>query len=141
MVRASPRLARYQALRSIYAIVPSFVKHEKLRDALSFHTLLICGNPMTTSAIYALFHKIERDGGVWCAHGGTNKLVSGMVAQFERIGGVLRLGDPVEEILTLGDRTTGLRTRAGWSDKFDANASNAELTQRLPALLSTTPPG
>src|SRR3546814_20095692 len=113
MVRASPRLARYQAWRSIYSIVPSFVKHEKLREALSFHTLLIGGNPMTTSAIYALFHKIERDGGVWCAHGGKNKLVPGMVAHFERIGGVLRLGDHVAEILTTGDRTTGIRNRAG----------------------------
>src|SRR3546814_7886466 len=37
MVRASPRLARYQAWRSIYSIVSSFVKHEKLREALSFH--------------------------------------------------------------------------------------------------------
>ncbi|HEY9580660.1 MAG TPA: phytoene desaturase [Rhizorhapis sp.] len=138
MVRASPRLARYQAWRSIYSIVSSFVKHEKLREALSFHTLLIGGNPMTTSAIYALFHKIERDGGVWCAHGGTNKLVSGMVAQFERIGGVLRLGDPVEEILTLGDRTTGLRTRAGWSDKFDAIASNADIMHSYRDLLSHT---
>src|SRR3546814_4366151 len=93
---------------------------------------------MTTSAIYALFHKIARDGGVWCAHGGTNKLVSGMVAQFERIGGVLRLGDPVEEILTLGDRTTGLRTRAGWSDKFDAIASNADIMHSYRDLLSHT---
>src|SRR3546814_1714668 len=91
---------------------------------------------MTTSAIYALFHKIARDGGVWCAHGGTNKLVSGMVAQFERIGGVLRLGDPVEEILTLGDRTTGLRTRAGWSDKLDAIARNADSMHRYRDLLS-----
>src|SRR3546814_14915649 len=87
---------------------------------------------MTTCAIYALFHKIERDGGVWCAHGGTNKLVSGMVAQFERIGGVLRLGDPVEEIQTLGDRTAGLRTRAGWRDKFDAIGSNADFRHSYP---------
>jgi hypothetical protein len=27
-----------------------------------------------------LIHKLERDGGVWFAEGGTNKLVAGMVA-------------------------------------------------------------
>ena len=67
MVRAAPQLARYQAWRSVYSIVSGFVRNEKLRQALSFHTLLVGGNPMTTSSIYALIHKLERDGGVWFA--------------------------------------------------------------------------
>ena len=33
---------------------------------------------MTTIAIYALIHKLERDGGVWFAKGGTNRLVAAM---------------------------------------------------------------
>ena len=70
MAKAAPELARYQAWRSVYSMVASFVKNEKLRQALSFHTLLVGGNPMTTSAIYALIHKLERDGGVWFAKGG-----------------------------------------------------------------------
>src|SRR3546814_9339066 len=41
-------------------------------------------------------------------------------------------------ILTLGDRTTGLRTRAGWSDKFDAIASNADIMHSYRDLLSHT---
>ena len=69
MIKAAPALAKYQAWRSVYSIVSSFVKNEKLREALSFHTLLVGGNPMTTSAIYALIHKLERDGGVWFAQG------------------------------------------------------------------------
>ncbi len=64
MLSAAPALARYQAWRSVYSIVSKFVRNEKLREALSFHTLLVGGNPMTTSAIYALIHKLERDGGV-----------------------------------------------------------------------------
>ena len=69
MVKAAPALMKYQAWRSVYSIVSSFVKNEKLRQALSFHTLLVGGNPMTTSAIYALIHKLEKDGGVWFAQG------------------------------------------------------------------------
>ena len=75
-------------------MVSSFVKDEHLRQALSFHTLLVGGNPMTTSAIYALIHKLEKDGGVWFPRGGTHALVRAMVAQFERVGGVVRLGRP-----------------------------------------------
>jgi phytoene desaturase len=108
-------------------MVSSFVKSEKLREALSFHTLLVGGNPMTTSAIYALIHKLERDGGVWFAKGGTSRLIAGMVRHFERLGGVVRLGDPVTEIETLGDRVTGVATRSGWRGNFDAIASNADI--------------
>jgi len=50
MLRAAPALAKYQAWRSVYSIVSSYVKDERLRQALSFHTLLVGGNPMTTSA-------------------------------------------------------------------------------------------
>ena len=65
MLRAAPSLAKHQAWRSVYSVVARYVRNEKLRQALSFHTLLIGGNPFTTSAIYALIHKLERDGGVW----------------------------------------------------------------------------
>ena len=138
MVKAAPDLARYQAWRSVYSMVSSFVKNEKLRQALSFHTLLVGGNPMTTSAIYALIHKLERDGGVWCAMGGTNRLVAGMARLFERLGGVLKLGDPVAEIETLGERATAVVTRSGERFEADAVASNADLIHSYRDLLKTS---
>jgi len=124
MIRAAPALAKYQAWRSVYSIVSSYVKDERLRQAFSFHTLLVGGNPMKTSAIYALIHKLEKDGGVWFARGGTNALIAGMVRHFERLGGVLRLADPVTEITTSGDRVTGVVTQSGWSATADAVATN-----------------
>jgi phytoene desaturase len=135
MLKAAPALARYQAWRSVYSAVSGFVRNEKLRQALSFHTLLVGGNPMTTSAIYALIHKLERDGGVWFAKGGTNRLIAGMVRQFERIGGTVRLGDPVVEIETAGDRVIGLRTASGWGTDADAVASNSDIVHSYRDLL------
>lgn len=129
MLRAAPQLARYQAWRSVYSMVSRFVRNDKLRQALSFHTLLVGGNPMTTSAIYALIHKLERDGGVWFAKGGTNQLVAGMVRHLERLGGSVRLADPVDGIATEGGRATVVRTRSGWSQRFDAVASNADVVR------------
>jgi phytoene desaturase len=135
MLKAAPALARYQAWRSVYSVVSGFVHNEKLREALSFHTLLVGGNPMTTSAIYALIHKLERDGGVWFAKGGTNRLVAGMVRQFERIGGTVRLGDPVAEIETSGECVAGVRTASGWRAEADAVASNADIVHSYRDLL------
>jgi phytoene desaturase len=136
MLKAAPKLARYQAWRSVYSIVSSFVKSEKLREALSFHTLLVGGNPMNTSAIYALIHKLEKDGGVWFAKGGTNRLVTGMVRQFERLGGTLRLADPVAEIETMDERATAVRTQSGWRMQADAVATNADIMHSYRDLLS-----
>lgn len=129
MLSAAPQLARYQAWRSVYSVVSSFVRNEKLRQALSFHSLLVGGNPMSTSAIYALIHKLEREGGVWFAKGGTNQLVQGMVRHFERLGGTVLVADPVAEIATEGDAATRVRTCSGWTGDFDAVASNADVVR------------
>lgn len=138
MIKAAPSLMKYQAWRSVYSVVSSFVKSPKLREALSFHTLLVGGNPMTTSSIYALIHKLEKDGGVWFAMGGTNKLIEGLVTQFQRIGGVLRLNDPVASIDTLGDRATGVTTESGWHQDADAVASNADVMHSYRDLLKSS---
>lgn len=135
MIRAAPALMKYRAWRSVYSVVSSYVKDERLRQALSFHTLLVGGNPMTTSAIYALIHTIEKEGGVWYARGGTNALVAGMVRLFERLGGALRLGDPVAKIETAGDRVTGVTTRRGWRGAADMIACNGDLMHSYKDLL------
>jgi phytoene desaturase len=140
MIRAAPALMKYQAWRSVYSIVSSFVKSEKLRQALSFHTLLVGGNPMKTSAIYALIHKLERDGGVWFAMGGTSKLIDGMTRHFERLGGVIRTGDPVTRIETMGDRATGVTCASGWSEDADAVATNADVMHSYRDLLADSRP-
>jgi phytoene desaturase len=136
MIKAAPALAKYQAWRSVYSMVSKFVKNEKLREALSFHTLLVGGNPFTTSAIYALIHKLEKDGGVWFAMGGTSKLVEAMVTHFERLGGKLILNDPVEHIDTIGDRVRGVVTRSGVELRADAVACNGDIVHSYRDLLS-----
>ena len=141
MIKAAPALARYQAWRSVYSIVSSYVKDEHLRQALSFHTLLVGGNPMKTSAIYALIHKLERDGGVWFAMGGTNRLIAGMVTHFERLGGVVKLADPVISIETLGDKATGVTTASGWVGTADMVACNGDVMHVYKDLLKTSRSG
>ncbi|WP_430414132.1 phytoene desaturase [Parasphingorhabdus sp.] len=135
MIKAAPALMKFEAYRSVYAKVSGFVKNEKLREFLSFQSLLVGGNPMKTSAIYGLIHKLERLGGVWFAKGGTNMLVAAMVKHFERIGGVIRLDDPVTKIDTVGDRASGITCKSGWSENFDAVASNADVMHSYRDLL------
>lgn len=135
MVRATPGLMKHQAWRSIYATVARFVESEKLRQALSVQTLLLGGNPLTASGFYALAHKLEKDGGLWWARGGTNRLAAGMLRHFERLGGIVRLGDQVTAIETLGTRVTEVCTATGWRQGFDAVASNADIVHSYRDLL------
>jgi phytoene desaturase len=136
MVKAAPALMKNQAWRSVYSMVSHYIEDERIRQALSFHTLLVGGNPMTTSAIYALIHKLEKDGGVWWAKGGTNRLVAGMVTHFERLGGTVRLADPVVQVHTFGCRASEVETASGWKQRFDAVASNADVVHSYKSLLS-----
>ena len=127
MLKAAPALAKYQAWQSVYSKVASFVKDDRLRQAFSFHTLLVGGNPMKTSSIYALIHRLEKLGGVWFARGGTNALVSGMVALFERLGGKLLLGEKVIQITPSGQRVSGVVTHTGRVLNADMVCSNGDL--------------
>ncbi|WP_338447390.1 phytoene desaturase [Pelagerythrobacter marensis] len=141
MIRAAPALLQHQAWRSVYSMVARYIEDERLRQAFSFHTLLVGGNPMTTSAIYALIHKLEKDGGVWWARGGTNRLVAGMVRHFERLGGTVRLGDAAVQVHTIGNRATEVETASGWRETFDAVASNADIVHTYRDLLRGTKRG
>ncbi len=141
MMKAAPALAKKQAWRSVYSMVSSYVENEKLREALSFHTLLVGGNPMKTSSIYALIHKLEKDGGVWWARGGTNRLIAAMVTHFERIGGTIRVGDPVMQVHTLGNKASEVETQSGLKQRFDAVASNADIMHSYKDLLAGTKRG
>jgi phytoene desaturase len=136
MAKAAPALARHQGWRGLYSHVARHVLNEKLREALSFHTLAIGGNPLTTSAIQAPVHKLAKNG-VWWARGGTNRLVAGMVRHLERLGGTVRLNDPVIQIHTIGNRASEVEARSGWRERFDAVASNADPVHTYRDLLSS----
>ena len=64
MLAAAPQLMRLQAWHSVYSKVAGYVADDHLRQALSFHTLLVGGSPFAASSIYALIHALEREGGV-----------------------------------------------------------------------------
>jgi phytoene desaturase len=135
MVTAAPKLMRMEAWNSVYSIVSRFIKDEHLRQAFSFHTLLVGGSPFSVSSIYALIHALERQWGVWFPKGGTGALVQGMVRLFTDIGGTVRLSAPVDEILTKGMRATGVRLEDGTELKADLVASNGDIVHTYGKLL------
>ncbi|MEE4620121.1 phytoene desaturase [Pseudomonas alliivorans] len=141
MIQAGPQLARLQAWRSVYSKVSEFIEDEKLRQAFSFHSLLVGGNPFATSSIYTLIHALERQWGVWFPKGGTGALVQGLVKLFEDIGGRIELNAEVASIEVSGARATGVRLRDGRVLSADCVASNADVVHTYAELLAQYPRG
>ena len=130
MLRVAPDLMKLRADRSVYGAVSRFMKDEHLRQAFSFHPLLVGGNPYSTSAIYTLIHWIERQWGVFFPKGGTGALVNGLVRLFEKLGGELRLDSPVTgiELERVGKSTKHIvSTDRDARERFDLVVSNADI--------------
>ena len=142
MLKVAPDLAMIRADRSVYATVSKFVEDEHLRQALSFHSLLVGGNPYETSSIYTLIHYIERKWGVLFPRGGTGALVRALVRLFEEMGGEVRLSTPVRKIDVdgVGARTSHLvTTDARERERFDVVVSNADLHHTYSTLYADHP--
>ncbi len=137
MIRVAPQLIRLKAHRSVYKTIEKYVKDKELRQAFSFHSLLVGGNPFRTSSIYTLIHFLERKWGVFFPRGGTGALIKGLVRLFEDLGGKLRLSSEVEEILTKNGRVRGVRV-GGEDHEFDLVVSNADVVHSYTHLLKAS---
>jgi phytoene desaturase len=126
MVGVAPELVRLRSYRTVYGLVASYIRNEKLRTVLSFHPLLIGGNPFTATSVYALISALERRHGVHFAMGGTGALVAGLVDLTRQLGGSLRCGAEVAEILVSGARAAGVRLADGERIAADIVVSNAD---------------
>lgn len=135
MVKCSPQLLRLGAFRSVYATVSKYIKDEHLRQAFSFHSLLVGGNPYTTSSIYTLIHYLERNWGVYFPKGGTGALVQALVRYFQDLGGQITLQAEIDEILTEGNKVIGIRTRSGEVWDCDGVVSNGDVMHTYKDLL------
>jgi phytoene desaturase len=141
MLRVAPQLIRLRSHRSVYGVVSDYIKDPHLRQAFSFHSLLIGGNPFQVSSIYALIHALERQWGVRFPRGGTGALVRALVRLFQDLGGEVRLNCPVEEIRVRNGLATEVATADGGSVVVDAVASNADVVHTYARLLAGTDRG
>ncbi len=99
MIRVSPQLIKLEAYRSVYSKVASFIKDDRLRQAFSFSSLLIGGNPYRASSILHSDSSARAQmGGVF--QKGELMPCHGLVRLFEDLGGRIELDANVEDIIT-----------------------------------------
>jgi phytoene desaturase len=126
MVKVAPDLVRLESYRTVYGLVAKYVRDPRLRIVLSFHPLLVGGNPFATTSVYSLIAFLERQWGVHFAMGGTGTLVQGLVGLIEGQGGEVRCNARVQEIAVKDSAATGVVMADGSTIDADVVVSNAD---------------
>jgi len=127
MLRIVPAMMKLESHRTVHSLVSKYISHPKIRQVLSFHPLLVGGNPFTTTSIYTLIAFLERKWGVWYAMGGTGALVSGLSDLLSDLNVTQRYGTEVTEILVDGGTAAGVELNSGEEIPADVVVSNADV--------------
>jgi phytoene desaturase len=117
-----PRMTRLRAVLPLHRFVARHFSHPRVREAFSFHSLFIGGDPFRVPAIYAALVYLQVLDGGWYADGGLGSVVDAMARPLD-----VRCGDGVERIEHRGGRVTGVRLRSGERIGADVVVSNADV--------------
>ena len=109
MMRQLPALLKLKSYKSVYSLVSSYVKNEKLRRILSMHPLLVGGNPFTTTSIYGLILYLEKKWGIHYSMGGTGKIINGLEKLMTEQGIELIKGHEVTNIISSNNKIEGVK--------------------------------
>jgi len=139
MAAVAPQLIRLEAYRSVYSVVAKHIREPHLRQLFSFHSLLVGGNPFTTTSIYTLIHCLERKWGVFFPKGGTGQLVWALVKLFHELGGEIRFNAEIARIVTRDGAVAGVQSKTGEVENFDLAVSNADVVHTYARLLKDEP--
>ncbi len=139
MARIVPDMARLQSYRTVYGMVSKYIKDPYIRQVLSFHPLLVGGNPFTVTSIYVLISFLERKWGVHSVMGGTGALVKALVSLIEGQGSVIRYKSGVEQILVDNGRVCGVQLTSGEKIPAQVVVSNVDPAMTYGKLLKDHP--
>ena len=109
MIQQLPALLKLKSYKSVYSLVSSYIKNEKLRRMLSMHPLLVGGNPFTTTSIYGLILYLEKKWGIHYSMGGTGNIIKGFEKLMNEVGIKIIKGNEVTKIISYNNKITGVQ--------------------------------
>ena len=109
MLKQLPALLKLKSYRSVYSLVSSYVKNEKLRRMLSMHPLLVGGNPFTSTSIYGLILYLEKKWGIHYSMGGTGNIIKGLEKLMEEEKIEIIKGNEATKIESLSNKIISVK--------------------------------
>ena len=126
MMQQLPALLKLKSYKSVYSLVSSYVKNEKLRRMLSMHPLLVGGNPFTTTSIYGLILYLEKKWGIHYSMGGTGKIIKGFEKLMNEVGIEIIKDNEVTKIISNNNKITGVQLNNHTNIEADNVICNAD---------------
>ena len=126
MIKQIPSLFGLKSYKSVYSLVSSFVKNEKLRRMLSMHPLLVGGNPFTTTSIYGLILYLEKKWGIHYSIGGTGKIIKGLEKLMIEENIKIIKNSEVTKLITNNKNITSVEVNSKYIIKTDNVVCNAD---------------
>ena len=130
MFQQLPALLKLKSYKSVYSLVSSYVRNEKLRRMLSMHPLLVGGNPFTTTSIYGLILYLEKKWGIHYSMGGTGNIISGLEKLMNELVIQIIKGHEVNKIIQKEKKIIGVQL----DNKQNINADNVICNADPPAV-------
>jgi len=130
MMRQLPALLKLKSYKSVYSLVSSYIKNEKLRRMLSMHPLLVGGNPFTTTSIYGLILYLEKKWGIHYSMGGTGNIIKGLEKLMNEEGIEVIKGQEVTNIISINNKIEGVKL----DNRKEINANNVICNADPPAV-------
>jgi phytoene desaturase len=118
----TPKMLKLGAALPLYRTVAKHFEHDRIREAFSFHSLFIGGDPFRVPAIYGALVYLQFLDEVWYARGGVYSIVEAMARPLD-----VRCGDGVERIEHRGGRVTGVQLAGGERIAADVVVSNGDV--------------
>ncbi len=126
MIKQIPSLLNLKSYKSVYSLVSSFIKNEKLRRLFSMHPLLVGGNPFTTTSIYGLILYLEKKWGIHYSMGGTGQIINGLEKLMIEEKIEIMKGSEVKRLITEKNRVIGVKLDNGNEIKSDYVICNSD---------------
>jgi phytoene desaturase len=104
-----PKAMRLGGWRPVYDFVSRYFKDQRTRFMFSFHPLFIGGSPFRAPSIYIMIPYLERAAGVWFSRGGMYSVIEAFEKVFVELGGEIRTGAEVDEIIVRDGSAVGIR--------------------------------
>ncbi len=109
MMQQLPALLKLKSYKSVYSLVSSYIKSEKLRKMLSMHPLLVGGNPFSTTSIYGLILYLEKKWGIHYSMGGTGNIIKGYEKLMNEVGIKVLKKSEVTKIISKNAKISGVQ--------------------------------
>jgi phytoene desaturase len=117
-----PTMVRLNAMMPLHHFVARFFRHPRIREAFSFQSLFIGGDPFRVPAIYATLVYLQILHGGWYADGGVHSVAEAMARPLD-----VRYGSRVVAVETAGGRVRGVRLATGERLAADVVVSNGDV--------------